>query len=195
MAAGCELTGWATAVREAVPILVLTMITCGPAAAQGFDRNSETAALRSSSSGVAALSREAPLPANLIVPDSLRPLVTSMWRQSLTFRRQCARLAEHPDFAVHVAFAVRVQEGWARSRLTRHGGGGSAAVLIELGGATRHFESMAHELEHVLEHLDGTDLPRLARQQVDGVERSGGQYETARARWVGRRVSAEMVTP
>ena len=68
-------------------------------------------------------------------------------------------------------------------------------MLIELRAAARYVESMAHELEHVLEHLDGTDLPRLARQRVNGVVRSGGQYETARAQWVGRRVAAEVVTP
>ena len=68
-------------------------------------------------------------------------------------------------------------------------------MLIELRAAARYVESMAHELEHVLEHLDGTDLPRLARQRVNGVVRSGAQYETARAQWVGRRVAAEVVTP
>ena len=74
MPAGCELTRWATAAREAVRILLLTMIACGPAAGQKFDRNSETVALRSSSSGVAARSREGPLPAHLIVPDPLKTL-------------------------------------------------------------------------------------------------------------------------
>ena len=125
MAAGCELTRWRpAAAREAVPILLLTMITCGPAAAQGFDRNSETVALRLSSWGVAAPSREAPLPANLIVPDSLRPLVTSMWLQSLTFRRQCAS-RRAPRFR-HSYRARRPRAGGlARARLERHGDGGA----------------------------------------------------------------------
>jgi hypothetical protein len=191
----CELAGWASAARHTAPILLLTVITCSPTGAQGFDHNPQTVALAPSSSGVPVPSREALLPANLIVPDVVRPLVTSMWWQSPTFRRQCARLAEYPDVIVHIELAVRVRDGWARSRLERHPGGGNAAVLIELRAPARYVESIAHELEHVLEQVDGTDLPRLARQAVDGVVRSGGQYETARAQWVGRRVAREVMTP
>ena len=56
-----------------------------------------------------------------------------------------------------------------------------------------YVEYIAHELEHVLEAVDGTDLPRLSRQRVDGVINLGGSYETARAQSVGRLVAREVM--
>ena len=54
----------------------------------------------------------------------------------------------------------------------------------------RYVEAIAHELEHVLEQVEGTDLARLARQRVDGVVDLGGQDETARAQSVVERSRA-----
>ena len=66
-----------------------------------------------------------------------------------------------------------------------------ASVQIEMRDPARYVEYLAHELEHVLEQIDGTDRVRLARQHVDGVVNVGGVYETARARSVGRTVARE----
>ncbi len=145
-----------------------------------------------SSSGTAfAAPDEAALPSNLILPDVVRPLVVSMLRLSPTFRRQCTRLAEQPDLLVHIRLVGRIPDGPALSLVERRGAGRQASVWIELGQPTRYAESIAHELEHVLEQVDGTDLARLARQRVAGVLDLGGQYETARARSVGRTVARE----
>jgi hypothetical protein len=114
-----------------------------------------------------------------------------MWRKSPTFRQQCARLMENPDVTVRVELAGRVKQVRARSRLDRHAAGLTATVQIDLRHPTLYMEHIAHELEHVLEYLDGTDLPRLARQRVDGVMNTAGQYETARARAVGVAVARE----
>jgi hypothetical protein len=59
----------------------------------------------------------------------------------------------------------------------------------------RYVEYLAHELEHVLEQIEGVDLVRLKRQRVDGVAHVGGQDETARARSVGRAVAREAMVP
>ena len=67
------------------------------------------------------------------------------------------------------------------------------AVQIELRTPTLYVEHIAHEVEHVMEHLDGTDLPRMARQRLDGVVNLEGVYETARAQAVGRRVAHEVM--
>jgi hypothetical protein len=158
--------------RQVAAILLLGVITCGPATAQV-------------SPGA--------LPPNLITPDALRPLVASMWRQSPTFRRQCARLAEHPDVVVRIELSVTMRHARARSALARQEGGLNAAVQIAMREPARYVERIAHELEHVLEHVDGADLPRLARQGLDGVVNSGGLYETARAQTVGRMVAREAV--
>ena len=164
----------AMAGRLAAATLVPGVMACGSASAQTL----ETA-----------------VPANLVVPGVLQPLVSSMWRESATFRRQCARLAEHPNVVVRIDLAVSMPHARARSAVERHPEGTHAAVQISLREPGRYVERIAHELEHVLEHVDGTDLPRLARQGVDGVVNSGGRYETARADSVGRTVAREAVLP
>ena len=134
---------------------------------------------------------ESAIPANLIVPEAVRPLVAAMWRQSPTFRRQCARLAENPAVIVTIELVAGSRHRRALTRVQPHDTGLRAAVQIELRKPTLYVEHIAHELEHVLEYLDGTDLPRLARQRVDGVMEGGGQYETARARAVGAAVARD----
>jgi hypothetical protein len=190
---GCEPGKSSILVRRAAAVLLLGLVTVGPAAAQAFDRDARPLALGQWSTPVAAAPREATLPANLVLPDVIRPLVTAMWRQSPTFRRQCMRLAEHPDIIVDVGLAVGIQDARAQSRVERHQTGRHAAVRIEWRRPALYVEYIAHELEHVLEQLDGADLPRLARQGVDGVSKLGGVYETTRARTVGRTVASEVM--
>ena len=192
MRVGCESITWPIVVRQASAILLLGVITSGLAIAQVSEGDSHTVALGTSSSAARIPSCVWPLPANLIVPDIVRPLVRSMWRQSPTFRRQCARLAEHPDVIVRLELARAVQDTrGARSAVTRLNGELNAAVEIELRKPELYIEHIAHELEHVLEQVDGTDLARLARQGLDGVMNLGGSFETARARAVGRIVAQE----
>jgi hypothetical protein len=134
-----------------------------------------------------------PIPPNFVTPAVVRPLLASMWHKSPTFRRQCARLSENPSVIVQVELAGRVKHARARSRIEQHATGLTATVQIDLRNPTLYIEHIAHELEHVLEYVDGTDLPRFARQGLDGVVSEGGRYETARARAVGRAVSRETV--
>jgi hypothetical protein len=133
------------------------------------------------------------LPPNLVVPSIARPLVTSMWSLSPTFRRQCARLAEHPEVLVRIALLVGVHNGRASALVERGDGNYRVSVKIDVSKSALCVEHIAHELEHVLEAVDGTDLPRLSRQRVDGVINLGGSYETARAQSVGRMVAREVM--
>jgi hypothetical protein len=176
--------------RQGAAMLVAALIMSGGAAPRAVSGDSPAVALHSPSSITAAQSRESPLPTNLIVPDVVLPLVLSMWRDSPTFRRQCARLADHAEVIVRLDL-VRERDGRARSRVERHDAGLNVAVQLELRTPTLYVEHIAHEVEHVLEHLDGTDLPRLARQRLDGVVSLDGGYETARARAVGQMVARE----
>jgi len=172
---------------RAAAILSLGLLTSGPAGAQTFA--SEDAQLVS----VALPPPDALLPGNLIFVDVLRPFVAAMWRRSPTFRRQCVRLAEHSDVIVHVEIALGVKGAAARSHVERHQAAWNAAVQIEWRDPARYAELIAHELEHVLEQLDGVDLQRLARQHVDGVMQQGHDYETARAWSVGQTVAREVM--
>jgi hypothetical protein len=132
------------------------------------------------------------LPRNLVVPEVMAPLVTKMWRQSLTFQRQCAKLAEDPDVSISLDLArgVRNTSG-ARATVRRRGARLEVSIQVDLKRPERFVEHIAHELEHVLEQIDGTDLPRLARQGVDGVIPEAARYETARAQAIGRMVARE----
>jgi hypothetical protein len=159
---------------HAAAVLLLTITTARPAASQhAHDQSS--------------------IPHNLVVPDIVRPLVTAMWRQSPTFRRQCARLSDNPHVTVSIELASKTRHGRARSRIDRANAGLHASVEIELRTPEMYVEYISHELEHVLEIVDGVDLPLFARRGLDGVFSGADQYETARARSVGEMVAHEVV--
>jgi hypothetical protein len=135
------------------------------------------------------------LPGNLLLPEIMRPLAEAMWRGSPTFRRQCARLAQSVAVTVNMELDPRARHGrHAITRVSRHGPGLIAVVQLELRRPELYVESIAHELEHVLEQMDGLDLPRLAHQRLNGVVSNGDEYETARAHAVGRAVVREMAS-
>jgi hypothetical protein len=180
MSARSKRPSSAIAARRVAAIVLLMAVTQQAAGGQAFVSNPPV--------GSSSL-----LPPNLVVPDMVRPLVTSMWRLSPTFRRQCARLAEHPEVLVRIDFSVRVPNGRAGAQVDRSHGGRHASVEIDVSKAAQYVEYIAHELEHVLEAVDGTDLPRLALQRVGGVVNLGGAYETARAQSVGRMVAREVM--
>jgi len=53
---------------------------------------------------------------------------------------------------------------------------------------------IAHEFEHIIEQLDGVDLPLMASRTASGVHRVPGSehFETDRAIAAGHRVSEEV---
>jgi len=157
-------------------------------------------------SGVVALGfspyREAPsrsldladmVPSDSDIPAICRPLLDDMWRGSATFRRQWIRVA-----AARVRIAITLdkpwQPGWSRTR----------SEISENAGLQLHvwlrivdpavIEYLAHELEHVLEQLDGVDLARATASHVHGVSAMGRLpvFETRRAIVIGRLVASEV---
>ena len=180
-AAGASGTSPVGGCRAAVSFLSMLLVATGATAASAQD----VAPL--------ALSPRPALPSNLIVPDVMQPLVTAMWRRSPTFRRQCARLAENPGVIVRVEMARRTGHAVALAHVKRHAAGIEAALEIEWRRPDLYVEHLAHELEHVLEYVDGVDISRFERQGLDGVMKVAGILETARARAVGRAVAREAV--
>ena len=136
------------------------------------------------------------IPANFIIADVYRPVVERMLHSSQTFRRQCARLAAAPRWAVFIN---------VRSTPRRYGVRAVTAVTPQLGGRMAAFvevfetgsdvELIAHELEHVLEQIDGVDLRSLVARRDSGVRSVSTdhpRYETRRAARVGAMVSREV---
>jgi len=138
------------------------------------------------------------LPVNLVVTGVYGPAIARLLRDSPTFRRQCARIAAAPQLRVTIESEPPrpAQRPAALTHLSRHETGAMRAV-VRIPSTVRAPELIAHELEHVLEQLDGIDLRAKARLKSTGVhdcecgDRSA-VYETARAISIERRVAGEL---
>jgi hypothetical protein len=132
------------------------------------------------------------VPRNLHLPATTRALVERMWATSPTFRRQCARLGES-SVVITVEFGLPgylmgAAHAWTRMKF-RDGIVTEALVLLASEGP----DNLAHELEHVLEHVDGVDVRGAVERGVRGAHRADhGNLETARAVAIGRAVAREM---
>jgi hypothetical protein len=195
MDAGSDLPRWRIVRRQATVLAMLVVIASAHGAAQtrgsGQLTTGTAAALEAT-----RLSSEPQLPANLIAPNIIVPLLEKMWQRSVSFRRQCVRLGDYPEVMVTIELAgdVRGTSG-ARMRANHRRQSLTATIEVDLRKPAWFAEHLAHELEHVLEQIDGIDLPRLASQRVSGVIDDEGRYETARAMAVGRAVAREARIP
>src|SRR5262249_52805761 len=134
----------------------------------------------------------AALPANLTVPSTIAPLLREMLILSPTFRRQCSRIAQARQLRVQIMFRQPRSDVRAASTIL-HGTSGTWTATVEVFIGAELTQMLAHELEHVIEQIDGVDLRRLAQQGLDGVRKSGEElYETARAVAAGKRVASEV---
>jgi hypothetical protein len=143
--------------------------------------------------------RSAPLllaaPANIVVPAGYRETIESMLRSSATFRRQCGRIAR--DTTLHVVIERSLLPAsagtGALTRITRRSDGGLDAA-VEVGYLGEPILLIAHEFEHILEQLDGVDLPSMAARPATGVHAvsSSGHFETDRAIAAGEQVAREV---
>ena len=140
----------------------------------------------------AATAAATALPANVEIPPSFAGFVQDIWIRSATFRAQCTRLAQARGWSVRL-FVSGQPIGGARARTTfaHHGQRHQAEIRLFFADHTR-VELLAHELEHVLEQVDGVDLARLERLGARGVfSTNTGLFETDRAVEAGRRVARE----
>jgi hypothetical protein len=133
------------------------------------------------------------LPPTVHVPVDLQRHIASMLSLSRTFRDQCRRLEAAPWVRVLIrvdpklldrSFRARTRIDWPMA------GGLLARVAISPGGSP--VEWIAHELEHILEQIEGLDLPALAAQRRGAWMSSDRMYETTRAIAAGRAVVADI---
>jgi hypothetical protein len=131
-------------------------------------------------------------PANLEVSGRLVGVVERMWRHSPTFRRQCAHLG---SARLSVTLGVHVRADHRFRALSQvhidRGAPKRADVQINFRHSRDAVELVAHELEHLIELLDGVELTQQLKR---GAARLTAQdhYETLRAVEVGRRVAREV---
>jgi hypothetical protein len=118
----------------------------------------------------------------------LRAFADLAWEHSATFRNQCRKLgAARAVVVVQLSQQTRRAEstiGVSREGLT--------LARVRIGRTTRALELIAHELEHVLEQIEGVNLLMEARTLGSGVSSLGGAFETRRAIDAGLRVSQEV---
>ena len=118
-------------------------------------------------------------------------VVDRMWRQSPTFRRQCGRVAASPELTVfirldspHTPSSVRAFTTFSRKN------GSIVKAEIVLLSASQTIELIAHELEHVIEQLDGVDL--TGHHAAGAAHAGANTFESERAIEAGRRVAREV---
>jgi hypothetical protein len=135
------------------------------------------------------------LPSNFIPSSGYQQLIESMLERSPTFRRQCRRIASTSDLVITLRQgASRTGRLRAMTRIVRQEG--RVLASIEIFSLEEHAELIAHELEHVIEQLDGVDLASKAARTASGVyQADGNAFETTRAVRMGQAVAAEMRQP
>jgi hypothetical protein len=124
------------------------------------------------------------------VSGELRAVTEQAWQDSPTFRDQCRKLA-----AVGARMIVQPassREMWrAQTRIHRTNDGATIAYARVRPGA-ESVELIAHELEHVIEYVDGIKFLMEAHPGTSRVKLSGGAFETQRAIDTVRRVAQEV---
>jgi len=169
----------------------------GYRASIALDRTS-VGALREYVARAADVPWPADIPANLDAPALYRPLLANMLQRSATFRRQCQRIANSPDLTITLrpAGPPWSRNARARTHIVRKDGLLSATVEVLL--MDDPVELIAHEFEHIIEQLDGIDLPAKAGITSSGVRFAAFDsttFETDRATRVGVTVSTEVHRP
>lgn len=130
------------------------------------------------------------LPASIATTADLQRLMVAMRQASPTFRRQLQRL-ETAGLRVEIRRDPGLPEARYRARTTisrmKNGEVLAVAVITAFGDPT---EWLAHEIEHVIEQLDGVKLARAPDR--DAWPTSDGMFESWRAIRAGQIVKGEM---
>ena len=154
------------------------VLSCAPGLARGEDHSSTL--------------EDVGLPPNLAAASVFQPYLERMVRMSPTFRSQCRRLAAAPSVKVQLRLEDPQRRPSFRARtVVERDQGVVVAAHVFLLPSPDAVELIAHEIEHVLEQLDGVDLQ--AQVGSGNVwKREDGAFETRRATEAGLRVPREM---
>lgn len=128
---------------------------------------------------------------NIETSQELIRMMRRLSEQSPTFKRQCHLIGAAPQLRVSIGIDPHIPRK-CRAFTVFHRNGRQLRARVHLPPSANHAELIAHEFEHVIEQLEGLDLPQLAQVRGSGVrELEGELFETARAQAAGRTVAAE----
>ena len=131
-------------------------------------------------------------PSNLAAAFSVPAAPRRHGQSSPTFNGQCRRLAAAPRLKVVLRLeAPQRRPSFAARTVLERRDGVLVAAHVFLSLTPDAVELIAHEVEHVLEQLDGVDLEAQAGSG-NVWKRDDGAFETRRATEVGRRVAREV---
>jgi len=135
-------------------------------------------------------------PTKIWVQPALRELVSQMWLESPTFRRQGLRVQATDKIQVQLRIDPGLVDNPSHRAMCELRTYSSGAIIARLSvGPVKITELIGHEMEHVIERLDGVQVERETRHGKPGIyemDRFRQRYETDRAIRVGRQVMAEM---
>jgi hypothetical protein len=132
------------------------------------------------------------LPSTITLENGLERIVAPALRYSPRFREQCRVLAATRNLKARVRVGLRRAGATHRASAVVHRGmTGTLAADIEIIDPAHATELLAHELEHLIEQIDGIDLNTLAGRGV-AHRVKGGAFETERAIAAGKRVAGEV---
>lgn len=133
------------------------------------------------------------VPGNMAVSSVYQAHVQQLLAQSPTLRQQCRVIASTPDVVVVIRAAVRMSPGRRAYTEFIRTGRGQLRAVVDLPVSRDFAELLAHELEHVVEQIEGIDLQQRAARGDRSVWATGpNSYETIRAMRVGRHVAHEV---
>jgi hypothetical protein len=135
-------------------------------------------------------------PDNIVVQPQLRAAVAQLWEGSPTFRAQCRKIGEQRRYRVAMVLQPSLtlnRSIRAQCVLKAYSSGFVVARVMLPNGHRGVSELIPHELEHVIEHIDGIDVRVEARRSGTGIyDAGGGRIETLRALRVGRQAKQEL---
>ena len=121
------------------------------------------------------------------VAQPLRAAVAETRSQSATIAKQWKEISNARLVSVYIYERAPYRDASVRARtIMRRYSSGLLLAVVEIPHDAELPELLAHELEHVLEQIEGVNLAELARTTpLAARKRNDGAYETSRAQQAG----------
>jgi len=132
--------------------------------------------------------------ARVVVDAKLQGLIDTLLSRSPAFRRQWQRLERFPRLSIRIDLVHCLYIGGDAHAATTFSvlTDGSQQAVVAIPGGRRLAELVGHEVEHILERLDGVRVDDQHALGDSSVRRASGNFETARAVLVGQLVAKEV---